>query len=343
MGYFKRSILIVLVLVIGFPGLILAQEASSSDVDSTFKKYMNKAWDEIENEDMSDSLQKVYSEEFYEYYQQNPDTETGKDALSQAFMMWGNTGEDKYLKEALETLDYDSEIWRKIIFTLGNIYARSDNLEMDKHNELLIELSNKITEPEGKSEALLALLRITKRDETKNEEAIAYARELVELNASEFHVQQGQGYIHEVESLNVGQQAPDFEALTIYGEKISLSGLEGEFILLEFWATWCGPCLPEIPHLKDLHERHKDSNFQIVGISLDREPDTLRKFIEDREMNWRQVHVEENWEGDIPRLYNVSGIPRMYVINPKGQIFAKDIRGEEMVSKIDSVINDYSN
>jgi peroxiredoxin len=145
-----------------------------------------------------------------------------------------------------------------------------------------------------------------------------------------------------LESLNIGQEAPDFKAQTIEGEDLSLSDLRGQFVLLEFWATWCGPCLPEIPHLKTMQEKYQDSDFKIVGISLDRDKDTLRNFLEEREMEWAQIFVDEGWEGDIARQYNVSGIPRMYFIDPEGRIIARDLRGEEMVSVIEEIVDKYS-
>lgn len=91
---------IFLILIISPFRTTIGQD-STAEVDSTFEKYMNSAWEEIQEKDMSDSLQIIYAEEFYKYFQQNPDTETGGKAFGQAFLMWSNTGKSEFLREAL--------------------------------------------------------------------------------------------------------------------------------------------------------------------------------------------------------------------------------------------------
>lgn len=331
-----RVFLIVVLSVLGAQSIVYSQ-VYSAEVDTTFENYMNKAWQEIQEAEMSDSLQLIYAKEFHEYFKKNPDTATAQKAIRSSFMMWGNTRTSDHVNEVLKLLDYDSKTWGYIIFTFRNLFST------EEHKELMENLSENLTEPRGKSEAVLFLLRSELREEDPNEElTIDLARQLVEINATDFHVQQGLGYLHEFESLNIGQKAPEFTTRTIDGQEISLSDYEGQFVLLEFWATWCGPCIPEIPHLKALHEKYQNENFSIVGISLDRDKETLINFIDEREMKWNQVFVEHGWESDLPRLFNVSGIPRMYLIGPDGNILARDLRGEEMLSKIDQLISEYS-
>lgn len=334
MRYCKIFYLITFIIVWGLSPSLYAQNTSSSEVDSTFEKYMDKAWVEIRESEGSDSLQNAYSKEFYEYYQQNPETKTGKSALFQAFIMWGNTGYAKYMDEALRSLDYDSEIWGKIINSLGNIYARNDNLETETYTKLLVDLKEKLADPVSKSAVIYRLLGKHTKDKNKDK-AVELAQQLVELDASEFFVDKGLGFLHELESLNVGQKAPNFNAHTVNGEKISLSQLNGQFVLLDFWATWCGPCIPEIPHLKNLWNEFQDSNFEIVGISLDRNESDLSEFINENEVEWPQVLETDGWDGEITKMFNVVGIPRTYLIDPEGVIIAKDLRGEEMIEEIE--------
>ena len=336
MGYLKRCLMVFLVFILGVTTCLKAQnDTSGAKVDSTFEKYMNSAWDTLRNADMSDSLQSVYSREFYEYYRQNPQSQTGKDALAQAFMMWGNTGNARYLDEALQTLDYDSEVWGKIVNPMSNIYYRNDSLDLEMLNEKLVGLKEKLRDPESKSAVILSLLR-DYMAENKQEKAMVHARQLVEIEASEFFTEQGRGYLHELKSLNIGQPAPDFSSQTISGEEITLSELEGQYVLLDFWATWCGPCLPEIPHLKTLWEKYGETNFEIVAISLDRDKKELTDFIDERNLEWPQILAQKGWEGEIPEKYNVVGIPRTYLLDPEGKIVAKDLRGTDMIKEIKS-------
>ena len=318
-------------------------QSSTAKVDSTFESYMNRAWEDIREAEFSNSLQNAYSTEFYYYYKENPESETGEKAFGQAFLMWGNTGKSDYLSEALLTLDYKSELWRLIILPMSNIYARNEELDMSDYYDLLYYLSDNLEDQKSRSEVLLELLRWRSAQEEKQSEAVELARELVEMDADEFYVNQGLGYLHDFESLNVGQKAPSFELQTIDGDYISLSSLEGQYVIIEFWATWCGPCIPEIPHLKSLYETYQNDGFTVVGISLDRDIETLTDFIEEREMEWPQIYIEDGWEGEVPRLFNVSGIPRMYLLDPEGKIIARDLRGEEMVSKVENLMAEQQN
>jgi len=333
----------IVILIMMSPLQTIIGQNSTAKVDSTFENYMRSAWEKIREAEFSDSLQNAYATEFYYYFKENQESETAGKALGQAFMMWGNTGKSDFLNEALQTLNYDSESWRLIILPMSNIYARNQELEMSEYYDLLEYLSENLTESKSRSEVLLELLRRKSDREDSKNEAVELARELVELDADQFYVTQGLGFLHEFESLNIGQKAPDFEFQTIDGDNISLSSLEGQFVILEFWATWCGPCIPEIPHLKDLYKNYQNNDFTIVGISLDRDKETLINFIDEREMEWPQIYIEDGWEGELPRLFNVSGIPRMYLLDPEGNIVGRDLRGEEMISKVESIIAEQQN
>lgn len=337
MSYFRKLFLITLPIVFGLLSSSYAQHTSTAGADSTFETYMENAWDILREADMSDSLQHVYSREFYEYYLQNPKTKTGKDALSQAFTMWGNTGNDTYATGALKTLDYNSDIWGKIIHSVGSIYHQSDSLSTEAYYKLLTDLKEKLTDPVSKSTVMLSLLQ-RKKAENNNKKAIELARQLIETNAAEYFTQQGFDYLYELESLHIGQKAPAFKAQTIEGENISLEGLNGQFVLLDFWITWWRPCLPGIPYLKTLWDRYKDTNFTIVGVSLDKKKSDLTEFVDQRAITWPQVFEAEGWGGEQVGTYNETGIPRTYLIDPNGVIVAKNLRGNELIYEIEKHI-----
>lgn len=123
------------------------------------------------------------------------------------------------------------------------------------------------------------------------------------------------------------------------GDSISLSQFKGNYILVDFWSTTCGPCLPEIPRLKLLWDRYGDDNFKIVSISLDRKFDALALFVDEQEMTWPQISQIEKWQGEIVRLYNVNAIPKTYLLNSSGEIIEKDLRGDEMIQVIDDIMS----
>jgi peroxiredoxin len=150
---------------------------------------------------------------------------------------------------------------------------------------------------------------------------------IIAANAAEHDVKQAKGMIYEMDNLNVGNVAPAFEATDIDGNPIRLAGLRGKVVLIDFWATWCGPCRGEFPHLRRVHEKFAGERFVVLSISLDEDCDEARKMIEKEKLAW--VHVcEGQWHGSrIAELYNVMGIPSTWLVGPDGRIAAKDLRG----------------
>ena len=130
-----------------------------------------------------------------------------------------------------------------------------------------------------------------------------------------------------------GSTAPDFTVTDIAGAKLTLSGLKGKVVLLDFWATWCPPCRAEVPNLIDIQKNFKNRKFVLLSVSLDRDLDAARKFVVDKGMDW--VHVIDRQAGsDLAEKYQVEYIPSTYVIDRQGKIAATQLRGSELRNKI---------
>lgn len=150
---------------------------------------------------------------------------------------------------------------------------------------------------------------------------------IVAMNADEHIVKRAKGMLYEMDNLNVGQMAPAFEATDIDGHPISLAGLRGKVVLIDFWATWCGPCRGEFPHLRRVNEKFAGDRFMVLSISLDENCDEASKMIVKEKLAWTHV-CEGQWHGSrIAELYNVMGIPSTWLIGPDGKIAAKELRG----------------
>ena len=124
--------------------------------------------------------------------------------------------------------------------------------------------------------------------------------------------------------LEVGALAPDFSAEDIYGNPFSLSGLHGKIVLLNFWATWCRPCVAELPALKAVYQAYRDGGFEILGLNYDADIETVRKFVEGRDLSWPQIHDHGTaGTGPVGSLYRFSQFPSTFLIDRDGKILAK--------------------
>ena len=131
--------------------------------------------------------------------------------------------------------------------------------------------------------------------------------------------------------LKVGDTAPAFQVSTLDGKSLKLSDLAGKNVLLDFWATWCGPCVGEIPNMKAVYEEFKDNpDFTMVALSLDGEEETVKKFVEKEGLGWTQGFLGDWSKATLPDDYGVRGIPHIFLIGPDGKIVATDLRGESI-------------
>ncbi len=137
----------------------------------------------------------------------------------------------------------------------------------------------------------------------------------------------------------VGATAPNFTATDSKGKTVELKELRGDYVLLDFWATWCAPCRREIPILKQLNSTYGKKGLKIVGISLDEDEAKWRSTIEAQKMNWIHICDSFAWNGEIAVNYNVQAVPKTVLVDPEGKIVAIDVRGEKLVELIKSLLD----
>ncbi|MBI4859479.1 MAG: redoxin domain-containing protein [Candidatus Riflebacteria bacterium] len=129
-----------------------------------------------------------------------------------------------------------------------------------------------------------------------------------------------------------GKQAPDFSGPTLDGKTVTLKELAGKLVLLDFWATWCQPCIGEIPLLKRIAKNAAGRPLAIVSVSLDnpKQLSQLKRFVDMQGLTWSQVHDGKVWESPIVKKYEVTGIPACFLIDEKGQIVRSGLRGHHL-------------
>ncbi|MCP4101673.1 MAG: TlpA family protein disulfide reductase [Lentisphaerae bacterium] len=119
------------------------------------------------------------------------------------------------------------------------------------------------------------------------------------------------------------------------GELTKLSGFEGKLILLDFWASWCGPCIKEYPALRKAYSKFNNDGFEIVSVSEDQTKEIWLKSIEKNELNWVNLWQDNGRKADPYLIYGINGIPDNFLINEKGIIVARNLRSEKLISKIE--------
>jgi peroxiredoxin len=127
----------------------------------------------------------------------------------------------------------------------------------------------------------------------------------------------------------VGRTAPSFKAEDLQGRAIRSDAYRGKYLLLDFWATWCGPCIGELPRLQAAYRTYHDAGLEIVGISLDESRDAVLDFVKARKIPWPQVH-NAGATSDLVQAFGVSSIPATYLIDPQGTIVRLDLRGKAL-------------
>lgn len=145
--------------------------------------------------------------------------------------------------------------------------------------------------------------------------------------------------IFAIENLQVGKWAPDITGDSLAGELMSLSDYRGKVVLLSFWATWCGPCMAEVPQQRRLVEAYADRPFAIVGVNADREVESVLPTLEENKITWESFwNGPEGPVGSITRAWHVTGWPTNYLLDHRGVIRGKSLRGPRLDTTVDELV-----
>ena len=146
--------------------------------------------------------------------------------------------------------------------------------------------------------------------------------------------------VEKMKATAVGQKFTDLEMQTPEGETVKLSDYvgKGKVVLVDFWASWCGPCRREMPNLVEAYAKYKDKNFEIVGVSLDQSGDSWKEAIQKLNITWPQMSDLKYWNCEGARLYAVSSIPHTVLIDGEGVILARGLHGDGLQEKLAEVL-----
>jgi peroxiredoxin len=136
----------------------------------------------------------------------------------------------------------------------------------------------------------------------------------------------------------VGSEPVAFSVTSIDGKKLSPADFKGKVLLIDFWATWCGPCVMEMPNVKSVYSRYHAKGFEIVGISLDQSRDKLDAYIQQQQIEWPQYFDGKWWSNDVAVKYGITSIPTTVLIDRKGKIRYKTLRGKQLEKAVQELL-----
>lgn len=208
-----------------------------------------------------------------------------------------------------------------------------------KINALVAELKEKLSaEVKTLGSPLAQIFSIemlqVEADKETEEKILATIEKLPANKWFDFYKPKAQGRIRTA----VGAVAPDISLPTPQGENLSLSSLRGKYVLIDFWASWCKPCRAENPNVLRVYNQYKDKGFEILGVSLDKSADAWKKAIAADGLIWKHISDLGFWQSSAAKLYSINSIPQTILVDKKGVIIAKGLRGAELEAKLKTLI-----
>ena len=248
---------------------------------------------------------------------------------------------------------YQNE-YKKISKVAGSVYKISDSLTqngkvkltadqkamLDKRWEDLQNFGDDLTGKFIKThkDKLAAALIINERIVNYTPEKVTeyYALLTPEIQKS-FYGKKLKIEIDIAEKTAIGATAPEFSQTDVNGKIIKLSDYKGKYVLVDFWASWCGPCRKENPYVVQAYKAYHDKGLDILGVSLDEKKDLWEKAIEKDGLIWTHISDLKGWKNEVAGLYGVKMVPTNYLIAPDGKIIAKNLREEALLAKMKEI------
>ncbi|MEO1408317.1 MAG: TlpA disulfide reductase family protein [Bacteroidota bacterium] len=250
---------------------------------------------------------------------------------------------EHYVNEFFSGADLSDPIYNKITYVFeafrdfGNTLALI-NMPQEKVNAALDLQLQQI--PDNSLTYKYALGGITLALQGRNHPSfIDYGKRFYQKYQDESapYIQQLGRQVNSAQSLMIGAVAPDFTQRTPEGEEFSLSDLRGKVVLLDFWASWCGPCRRENPHVVKLYKKYQEKGFDILGVSLDRQKDRWLAAIDKDKLTWHHVSDLKGWQNEVAGSYSVRSIPHTLLLDQDGKIIARNLRGGQLDAKLKEI------
>ncbi|MCE9630987.1 MAG: TlpA family protein disulfide reductase [Planctomycetia bacterium] len=150
----------------------------------------------------------------------------------------------------------------------------------------------------------------------------------------------GESFAGKLRLLSLPGKPMEIKGELLDGKPFNQKGLAGKVVLVDFWATWCGPCIAEIPNMLEQYEKYHDKGFEVVGISLDEEKDKVDAFVAENKIPWPIIYAGKGWQDPTAQFYGISGIPQLILIGRDGNVITLNARGEKLAERLAELFKD---
>ena len=217
----------------------------------------------------------------------------------------------------------------KRIAQIEQEYTTAEREVVDKVKALLPEMGTSLV-----SMFALNFLNI----ETDFSTYDALAQRFEKENPNSPHAKSLIGRVARIKGVMVGSPAPEITLNDTTGNAVALSSLRGKYVLIDFWASWCGPCRAENPNVVRMYNKYKDKGFAIYGVSLDKTKGEWQRAIRNDNLPWTHVSDLKFWQSIAAQQYGVQAIPQTFLLDKEGKIIAKNLRGDALEQKLEEVL-----
>ena len=238
------------------------------------------------------------------------------------------------LNKAFQLLMEQNKMDNKRMDSISNLFKTPYENIVNPSNDIMAEKIKQNASMYASIMAIQSLETDKYNDVYKTLDAGLSAKFPNDKNVRMFH-----DVVSKIISSSIGQLAPEINLPGADGKALALSSFKGKIVLIDFWASWCGPCRKEMPNVVKAYAKFKSKGFEIFGVSLDDSKERWVEAIAKDGITWPQVSDLKKWDANVVRDYNISSIPFTVLLDREGKIIAKNLRGEDLDKKLAEVLN----